>query len=48
MIKVTEDGIEMTPPIKLKKEDLEFIADMFREFSDHEKHYMLKDDKCDD
>ena len=51
MIKVTEDGIEVGKPVKLTKEDLEFINEMFNDFSEYEKHPWIFNsvlDRCDD
>lgn len=50
MIKVTEKGIEtLGTPRELSEEELEFINDMFEDFSNHQKFIMDKPDReCDD
>ena len=45
MLKVTERGIESTgEPVELSEEDLKFIDEMFKEFSNYQKHPLEKDD----
>ena len=45
MLKATEHGIEsLGDPVELSEEDLEFIKEMFKEFSDYQKHPLEKDD----
>lgn len=49
MIKVTERGIEsLGEANELSKEDLEFINEMFQEFSNYERHPLEKEDHYDD
>lgn len=46
MIKVTKNGIETSgPPRELSEEDLEFINEMFEEFSNYQKSSFYKEDQ---
>jgi len=46
MIKVTEDGLEEFGPAReLSEEDLDFIGEMFEDFTNYEKHPLDKPDR---
>lgn len=46
MFKVTERGIEeIGEPVELSEEDLEFIKEMFEEFSNYEKPHLYQEEE---
>lgn len=43
---MTKERTESDPVKDLSEEDLVFIGELFKDFSDYEKHPLEKEDKC--